>query len=193
MTPNATAPLRAEVLGVREERTNGVGDEISVLDEPQPRGLGIEVIDGLGGDPDLDIVDVELCPRRHIEVVGIDRVAIGVVGLERGLRLLDNRLLDHVPLLVDLLAVDSLGWTVELGITEESGRARVVDDVKRDLSPSGNSRVPRPMICLKRASEPMGRNRTMLRTVGRSTPVESNWDVVAITGRSFSVSAKSLR
>src|SRR2546425_161765 len=61
------------------------------------------------------------------------------------------------------------------------------------LSSSGNRRVPRPIICLNIAIEPTGRNRTMLRTVGRSTPVDNNCDVVAITGRSLSVSAKSLR
>jgi hypothetical protein len=37
------------------------------------------------------------------------------------------------------------------------------------LSSSGNSRVPRPIICLNIPIEPTGRNKTMLRTVGRST------------------------
>ena len=50
------------------------------------------------------------------------------------------------------------------------------------LSSSGNSRVPRPIICLNIAIDPTGRNSTMLRTVGRSTPVDSICEVVAMTG-----------
>ena len=61
------------------------------------------------------------------------------------------------------------------------------------LSSSANNRVPRPIICLNIAIEPTVLNKTMLRTVGRSTPVDSSCDVVAITGADFSVSAKSLR
>lgn len=64
---------------------------------------------------------------------------------------------------------------------------------KDSLSSSGKSLVPRPIICLNRAIEPTGRKSTIVFTVGRSTPVESNSEVVAITGSDFSVSAKSLR
>ena len=60
------------------------------------------------------------------------------------------------------------------------------------LSSSGNNRVPRPIICLNNAIDPAGRKRTTLRTVGRSTPVDSISDVVATTGTSVSVSAKRL-
>src|SRR6266542_848832 len=58
------------------------------------------------------------------------------------------------------------------------------------LSSSGYRRVPRPMICLKSTIDPMGLNRTMFLTVGRSTPVERSLEVVAITGVADSGSAK---
>ena len=64
---------------------------------------------------------------------------------------------------------------------------------KLSLSSSGKSLVPRPMIGLNSDIEPMVRNRTTLRRVGMSTPVDSSCELVAMTGAVFSGSMKSLR
>ena len=61
---------------------------------------------------------------------------------------------------------------------------------KLSLSSSGNSRVPRPMICLKSTIEPIGLKRTTFRSVGMSTPVPRSFEVVAITGVADSTSIR---
>lgn len=53
--------------------------------------------------------------------------------IKRRFRLLHNRIVDDVALVVDYLFVDPLGRSVELGVAEQCRRARVVDDVERQL------------------------------------------------------------
>ena len=80
------------------------------------------------GDPHLGVVDVELADRSLVEVVRVDfDIAIrGLPLVEGRLGFLHDCVVDDVPLVVDLLAVDSLRWTVELRVAEQSGRGGVV-------------------------------------------------------------------
>jgi hypothetical protein len=90
------------------------------------------VVDRLRSDPDLGVADVELGSRLNIRL--IDARTFGFLAVvEWGLGLLDDDILHDVARLVDLLAVDALGRTVELRIGEQGGRAGVIEDVEREL------------------------------------------------------------
>ena len=80
--------------------------------------------------------------------------------------------------------VSAVGSPSKAGIGKVRGcRPGIVDDVEEELSVIlAQPRVPRPMICLNSLIEPTTRASTIFRHVGASTPVESNCDVVKITG-----------
>jgi hypothetical protein len=180
---------------VRVEPTHLLGGKVVVGDHSEPAVVGIQDVHRLSGDVDLGVVDVVLAHLAAVELIEGDLrvrpeiLCRFVTRLWRG----DNCLLDKLAFLVDAFLRDPLGQAVEVRIREVGRGTGVVNDLEGELVLIGKSRVPRPMICLNSAMEPTGRNSTMLRQVGMSTPVESSFEVVAMTGVSRSGSMKSLR